>query len=127
MSFDTYQLLALIAHVIDEKKGHNIITIDVKGISSLTDYMIVAEGMNDRHLQSLCREVQDKMAERECYPIRKEVREDSGWIVLDFGDILLHLFTVELREKYRIEQVWRSGTIVSRQQLGALPAMTGAL
>ncbi len=88
----------------------NIVTIDVRGVSNITDYFIIAEGNVDRHVQTLADAVEEIMGYK---PFRAQGREYGDWIVLDYLDVLVHLFTPEMREKYQLEQVWKAGKIVS--------------
>lgn len=104
------QMLKTICQAIADKKGTNIITIDVRGISTITDYFIIAEGNADRHVQALASTVEEAMGHK---PFRAQGREYGDWIVLDYLDVLVHLFTPEMREKYQLEQVWSEGKIVS--------------
>jgi ribosome-associated protein len=106
------KLLDVIAQALFDKKGKNILALDLKGISTMTDYIIIAEGNVDRHLKALATEVSDAMEQRGYRPLHIEGMRDSDWIIVDFGEIIVHLFTPELREKYAIEELWRSGSIV---------------
>ena len=98
---------------IFDKKGCNIIAIDVEGASSVADCFIVAEGSVDRHVQALSNEVVHSMKKRwNLNPFHVERDSGSNWIVLDYGSIVVHLLTREFRDLYRIESVWKNGKIV---------------
>ena len=105
-------LLTHIAQAIMNKKGFNILVLDVEGISTLTDYFIIAEGTVDRHLRALAKDVTDVMDEHGRVPYHIEGLQQADWIVLDFVDVVIHLFVAGFREKYALEEVWRSGKIV---------------
>lgn len=105
-------LLDLIAQAIYDKKGENILALDLHDISSLTDFFIIADGNVSRHLYAIALEIIDLMKKEGHPPIHFDGGSDSDWIVIDFGDIIVHLFTPELREKYALEKLWHQGSIV---------------
>lgn len=106
------KILNLIAQTIYDKKGQNSIALDVRGICTLTDYFFVAEGSVDRHVKALSWAVQEKLAEKGYKLLFSEGEQEGDWIVLDYGDFMIHLFTQELRELYALEEVWKEGKIV---------------
>jgi ribosome-associated protein len=101
--------LNIIAQAIYDKKGFNILALDVKGISSLTDYLIIAEGSVDKHLQAIANNVIHEMDEN---PVHVEGKIDGTWVVIDYVDIVIHLFTPSMRERYKLERLWEEGKIV---------------
>ena len=101
--------LNIIAQAIYDKKGFNILALDVKGISSLTDYLIIPEGSVDKHLQAIANNVIHEMDEN---PVHVEGKIDGTWIVIDYVDIVIHLFTPTMRERYKLERLWEEGKIV---------------
>lgn len=105
-------MLSEIAQVIYDKKGFNILALDVKGISSIADYLLIAEGNVDRHTISIAKTVIETMAEKEERPVHVEGLQTGDWIVLDFGGVIVHLFQPGLREKYSLEKLWNAGEIV---------------
>lgn len=108
----TEKLLSNIAQAIYDKKGFNILVLDVKGICSMTDYFIIAEGTVDRHVKALAGTVVDQLAEFQHHPFHVEGMQEGDWVVMDYSDFVIHLFTPELREKYALEELWKSGKIV---------------
>ncbi len=101
-----------ISQVIFDKKGFNIFAIDVRGISTLTDYMIIAEGNVDRHVVAIGKEIIDELKDKGERPIYTEGFEAGDWVVIDYGNIMIHLFTPGLREKYQLERLFPQGKIV---------------
>jgi ribosome-associated protein len=109
---EPYHLLNNIAQTIFDKKGFNILAIDVRDISTLTDFFLIAEGSVDRHVRALSSVLREELGEKG-HPALHVEGEDSGdWIVMDFGDVLVHLFIPELRERYALENLWKEGKIV---------------
>lgn len=101
-----------IAQVIYDKKGFNILVLDVRGICTMTDFFIIAEGTVDRHVKALSYAIVDEFAQRGQEPLHVEGQQEGDWIVLDYGDFVIHLFVPELREKYALEELWNKGQIV---------------
>ena len=94
------------AKAIDDKKGRDITIIDIGPKAAFADYMIIASGGTERQVKALCDEVEDKLAENGVFVKHIEGKNESGWILMDYGDIIVNLLTAELREKYNIEKVW---------------------
>lgn len=94
------------AKVLDDKRGINIKVIDVAEKSSFADYLVVVSGGSERQAEALADAVEDRFAELGLLPRGTEGRRHTGWILIDFGDIVLNVFTEAMREKYNIEGVW---------------------
>jgi len=105
-------LLNIIAQAISDKKGFNIIALDVKGLSSLTDYLVIAEGNVDRHVMAIARNVQEDLLAQGLKPIHVEGLKNGDWIVLDYGEVMIHLFMPGMREKYQLERLWKDAKLV---------------
>jgi len=112
MKSESLKILDLIGQAIFDKKGSNILVLDVKGISTMTDYFVIAEGNVDRHVKAICQSIRDAMKAQGYQAIHVEGESDADWIVIDFGEFVIHLFVPELREKYALEELWREGKIV---------------
>jgi ribosome-associated protein len=104
--------LKTIGQQIYDKKGSNILVLDVRGICSMTDFFILAEGTSQKHVQTLARSVSDRLAQEKLKPWYVEGVQDSDWIVLDYGNIVVHLLTSSVREHYLLEQLWSEGELV---------------
>ncbi len=103
------QMLNRIAQIIYDKKGFNILALNLQGHSSIADYLLIAEGNVDRHVISIARAIMDDF---KGVPVRVEGLANGDWLVLDFSDIIVHLFQPGLREKYSLEKLWKEGQIV---------------
>jgi ribosome-associated protein len=115
MSEKQLKILNTIAQTIYDKKGKNILALDVKGVSSLTDYVLIAEGNVDRHVIAIAQSVMDEMKKEGERPFMVEGLETGDWVVLDYLEYMVHLFMPGLREKYRLEELFRDGKIVDLQ------------
>lgn len=105
-------ILDLIAQTIYDKKGSNILILDVTGVSSMTDFFIIAEGTVDRHVKSIADAIIHTLHPQVGQPSHKEAGSNTEWIVLDYTDFVIHLLVPELRERYALEKLWHQGSIV---------------
>jgi ribosome-associated protein len=101
---------------LSEKKGENIILLDVHDITSFTDYFIICNGTSNRMLKALADGILEKTKDEFKKKNRLQGSGEAGWIVLDYGDIVVHLFDEELRKYYNLEELWKEGKIVLRFQ-----------
>jgi len=104
--------LDAIAQAIYDKKGFNILALDIRGQSSMTDFYLIAEGNIDRHIKALSHTIQDIMSDTGEVLLHIDGEKTSNWLVMDYGEIVIHLFVSEQREKYALEQLWRDAEII---------------
>ncbi|NLP29672.1 MAG: ribosome silencing factor [Clostridiales bacterium] len=95
-----------IAKILDDKKAIDIVVIDVSEKSSFADYLIVASGRTHIQAGTLTTEVIKQLVEDGVDPRNVEGKKESGWILLDYGDIIVNIFTEEERNRYNIEKIW---------------------
>lgn len=105
-------LLSTICQALVDKKGKNIVVIDVRAVTEFTDYFIIAEGTVDRHVQALSREVETALEKKGKSPFGREGVGEGMWIVLDYSEVVVHIFTHEMRMRYSLEEVWKEGSLV---------------
>lgn len=99
-------LLQVAYKAIDDKRGEDIVVLNMQGISLLADYFIIAEGSSERQVQAIARELKDKALENG-YDVRKLEGFDSArWILVDMGDVVAHIFHKEERAYYNLERLW---------------------
>lgn len=115
MTSDPIMALNAIAQAIFDKKGFNILALDIRGVSSLTDFVIIAEGNVDKHVKSIAGGVMESLKSQGIRSFYTEGLATGDWIVIDYMDIMVHLFMPGVREKYLLEQLWRDGSIVDLQ------------
>jgi ribosome-associated protein len=104
--------LDAIAQIIYDKKGSNILALDVHKISSLTEYFVIAEGNVERHVAAIARALIDEESGLDLKAYHTEGLSAGDWVVIDFGHIIVHLMTHEVRETYSLELIWSAGSIV---------------
>lgn len=110
MKNDSRKQLDLIAEAILDKKGFNILALDIKNVSTFTDYIVIAEGNVDRHVLAIANSVIAEMKQEGYIAHHIEGREGGDWVVIDYVDIIVHLFMPGLRTKYQLERLWEEGT-----------------
>ena len=94
------------ARAISDKKGTDIVIIDISEASSFADYFLLASGRHERQIAGLEDAAEDEMAKMGLVPKSIEGKPSSGWILMDYGDIIVNILTEEMRERYHIEKVW---------------------
>ena len=99
-------LVKEIVHWLDEAKGEEVVTIDLKGKSSIGDFMVIATGRSDRHVGAIAEQLQRKLKEKGLGRVRIEGARSCDWVLLDTGDIIVHVFRPEVREFYNLEKMW---------------------
>ena len=109
---DQSRKMARIAwNALNDKKGEDIKIIDITGISVLADYFIIANGTNDSQVNALVDNVEEEL-HKAGYPLKqREGRASGSWVLLDFGDIIVHVFDKENRLFYDLERIWKDGKI----------------
>lgn len=110
--------MARIAYdALSDKKGEDIKIIDITGVSVLADYFIIANGNSDSQVNALVDNVEEEL-HKAGYPLKqREGRGNSSWILLDFGDIIVHVFDKENRLFYDLERIWKDGRDISIGEL----------
>ena len=106
-----FALNTLIEAILD-KKGFNVLILDVRNVSTFTDYFIIAEGNVERHTQAISQNIIEAMKKEGWPPLNMEGDNQGDWVVLDFGGAIVHLFKPGLRNKYALEELWKEGEIV---------------
>ena len=109
---DPISYLNAIAQTIYDKKGTNILALDVHEFSSLTDYVIIAEGNIDKHVTAIAYAIIEHLEKLGQTPSYVAGIKTGDWVVIDYLHIMVHLFMPGLRDKYQLEQLWREGQIV---------------
>lgn len=100
------QLSELVIDVLDDMKGLDIVRLDVRKLTTVTDFMVVASGTSNRHVKALADTVYDKAKEVGHKPSGVEGAEGSEWVLLDLGDILVHVMLPRVRDFYNLEKLW---------------------
>lgn len=94
------------AAAAEEKKAGGIVVMDMREVSSIADYFVICDGTSDRHVKAIAEGVIDGLSEAGTRCYHSEGWGDCSWIVLDFADVIVHVFLKEARERYQIERLW---------------------
>lgn len=106
------ELTKLAITALEDKKAEDIKVIDISEVSVIADYFIIAGGSNRSQIQALCDNVEEQLG-RAGFPLKqKEGYETANWVLLDFGDLIVHIFDKENRLLYDLERIWRDGKLV---------------
>ena len=97
---------------LSDKKGEDIKIIDISEISVLADYFIIANGTNDSQVSALVENVEEELEKAGCTLKQQEGYGKGGWVLMDFGDLIIHVFDKENRLFYDLERIWRDGKTV---------------
>jgi ribosome-associated protein len=100
-----------------DKKGEDIKIIDISNISPIADYFIIANGSNQNQLQAMCDAVEEELYKAGCKLRQTEGNRNSTWILMDYGDVVVHVFSREDRLFYDLERIWTDGTEVAVENL----------
>jgi ribosome-associated protein len=106
------ELVRIAALAADEKSGEDLVALDVSGPLPLTDVFLLATGRNERNVQSIAGEIEDKLNQAGVKTLRREGRTEGRWILLDFGDLVVHVFHEEDRMYYALERLWKDCPVV---------------
>lgn len=108
---DSLDLSKKTMNLLDDKKAQGIISINVSKVTTLTDYFIICCGTSDRHRKSLADDVQELMEDENVEMLSKEGYRTADWILLDYGYVVVNIFSEEAREKYNLERLWSDGAL----------------
>ncbi len=99
-------LLQKIEKILESKKGIDIKHMEIKDVTTIADYFVIASGTSSTHIKSLADNVEYELKKDGIYPNKIEGYETGTWILMDYGDVVLHIFTEQERENYKIEELW---------------------
>ena len=104
---DSKKLAQLCRDYAENKKAENIVILDVRDLSSVTDYFVIASGTSEPHLRAIVDEITDRLRdEHDLRPLRKDGSMQGAWVVLDFFDVIVHVMRADARERYDLEGLW---------------------
>ena len=103
---ESLALAKLLARLIDEKKGEDLVVLDVRGRASYTDFILIASAYSARHVQGLAEHLLSEAAKQGIRPLSVEGLSQGHWVVLDFQDAIVHLFYEPVRKIYDLEGLW---------------------
>jgi ribosome-associated protein len=105
-NFTRANSLNIIKNALEDMKSQDMMVLDVKEITSVTDYMIIVSGTSTQHLRSIANHVQSEAKKHEISVIGSEGEDSAEWILLDFGNVIVHAMLPEIRSYYELEKLW---------------------
>ena len=111
------ELIKIAYEALNEKKGEDIKIIDISALTVVADYFIIANGSNDSQVNALVENVEEQLAKHGCHAKTREGAVRGGWVLIDFGDIIVHIFDKENRLFYDLERIWRDGKVIDPETL----------
>nr|WP_245243070.1 ribosome silencing factor [Pararhodobacter sp. SW119] len=97
----------LILHSLEDDKAEDIVQIDLRGRSSMADHMVIASGRSSRQVSAIAQKLLDRLKEKLRLSARVEGKETGDWVLIDTGDVVVHVFRPEVREFYQLEKMWQ--------------------
>ena len=114
---DSAEAAKLAIEALEDKKGQDIRVIDISSVSVLADYFIIANGTNKAQVQALADNVQEKLGHAGHICRQMEGYQTANWVLLDFGDVIVHIFDPKNRLLYDLERIWRDGVQIDPDEL----------
>jgi ribosome-associated protein len=106
------QLARLAVEVASDKKATDIVLLDIRGVSVIADYFVICTAANPRQIRAIASAIDEKLSEHGCPAFHHEGAADSGWVLLDYSDLIVHIFSPKEREYYRLERLWNTAKTV---------------
>jgi ribosome-associated protein len=116
LSLDSTELAKIIAEVAADKKASDVTVLDIRDLSVLADYFVICTGANARQIQAIADAVEDKLASLKVATRKFEGSASSGWMLLDAGDVIVHIFGPMERDFYRLERLWSGASTLVYMQ-----------
>ncbi len=110
------QMAQLVCRALDEKKGRDIKVIDIHDVSVIADYFVIASGSNQNQVQAMVDNVEEQLGRAGFEPKQVEGVRNSSWILIDYGDVIVHVFDEENRLFYDLERIWRDGKTLDMEE-----------
>ncbi|KSU85830.1 ribosome-associated protein [Fictibacillus enclensis] len=111
------ELIELVVKAVDDKRAEDIIMLDMKGISLVADYFLICHGNSEKQVQAIARELKDVAAEKEINIRRMEGFDQARWVLVDMGDMVVHVFHRDERSYYNLEKLWGDAPSVDLNQI----------
>jgi ribosome-associated protein len=109
---DPAQLARAAADAASDKKASDVLLLDIREVTTVADYFVICSGNNPRQIQTIADTIDEELGKQGAALLHREGTAETGWILLDFGDVIVHIFGPKEREYYRIERLWSEAKTV---------------
>jgi len=109
---ESYEIAHQAVEVASEKQASNIVLLDLRRVCSFADYFVICTGESERQIRAICEDIDQALGRRGVFMHHQEGNAESGWVLLDFGEVIVHIFAPSQREFYRLEGLWQGATPV---------------
>jgi ribosome-associated protein len=117
VTLESIDLARLVVDLVTDKKGENIVLMDLRDVSLIADFFVIASAGSERQLNAISDHIREEVKKQfQTLPVHIDGRGDSGWVLMDYGDVLIHLFAPELRDYYDLEGLWRDANVLVKVQ-----------
>jgi ribosome-associated protein len=100
------ELARKVVDIAEDRKAEDIVMLDIRKVSVIADYFVICTGTGDRHVKAIAKEIDEKLGDEGKNPVSIEGIVEAKWVLLDYGDVLVHIFDQETRDFYKLEQLW---------------------
>ena len=111
---DALAVAHLVVDAASDKKAQDILLLDVRGIASFADYFVICSGTSERQIRAIAEGIDEGLAQRSIEPYKREGTPADGWVLLDYSDVIVHIFAPSQRTFYGLEKLWERGRTVAR-------------
>ena len=109
---DTAQIARAAVDIASDKKASDVLLLDIREVTTIADYFVICSGNNPRQIQAIAEAIDEELGKQGARLLHREGNADNGWLLLDFGDIIVHIFGSKEREYYRLERLWSEAKTV---------------
>lgn len=111
------EIMRIAVEAADDKRGENILVLDMKGLSVIADYFLICHGNSEKQVEAIAREIKDQMQERDFEVKRVEGLESSRWVLMDLNSVIVHIFHKDERQYYNLEKLWGDAPVLTGEQV----------
>jgi ribosome-associated protein len=116
VSLEATELAKKIVDIAADKKAEDVVLLDIRRLTTIADYFVICSGTSERQIAALTQAVMEEMDKEDVAPLHSEGISESGWVLLDYGSVIVHIFAPEVRDYYRLERLWSQALTVVRIQ-----------
>ena len=116
VSLEATELAKKIVDIAADKKAEDVVLLDIRRLTTIADYFVICSGASERQIAAITQAVLEEMDKESIAPLHSEGIGESGWVLLDYGSVIVHIFAPEVRDYYRLERLWSQALTVVRIQ-----------